>query len=203
MTTLLRIDCSPLGDASFSRQLTAEFVQRWQQAHTDGKIITRDLSTTKLLPVSAQWIGSAFSPEASLSSPQREALAVSNELVAELQTADEYVFGVPTYNFSVPAALKLWIDQVVRVGKTFSYNNGTPSGLLHGKKATFLIASGGTPTAASNFVEPYLRAIFAFIGVRETVFINAGGTSKQMYGVDRETILEPARASILAQFQTA
>lgn len=209
MSILLRIDSSPLGgDASFSRQLTNEFVQHWTQANPDGKVITRDLAVTTPEPISPEWIGAAFSPEDDRSQGQREVLAVSDELIAELEAADEYVLGVPMYNFSVPAALKLWIDQVVRIGKTFAYENGTPSGLLTNKKVTFLIASGGvydenTPMAAMNFVEPYLRAVFNFNGVTDTHFIHAGGTAKLRYGVDRETILESALESIRGQFQAA
>src|SRR6266481_5685642 len=101
MPTLLRIDSSPLSpDASFSRQLTAEFVQHWQQAHPDGKVITRDLSATELPVVTADWIGAAYTPEAALTPHQKQVLAVSNELIGELQAADEYVIGVPMYNFS-------------------------------------------------------------------------------------------------------
>jgi FMN-dependent NADH-azoreductase len=209
MKTLLRIDSSALDHgASFSRQLTTEFVRQWQQKHPDGKVITRDLATTKLLPVSAEWVGAAHTPDASLTPPQNEVLAISTELIAELHTADEYVLGVAMYNFSIPAVLKLWIDQIVRHGKTFAYENGTPAGLLRDKKATFLVASGGvydqgTPRAVMNFVEPYLRSMFAFLGVTETSFINAGGTVKLQYGVDRETILQPAIASIHSQFQSA
>jgi FMN-dependent NADH-azoreductase len=209
MKTLLRIDSSALGsEASFSRQLTAEFVRQWQQRHPDGRVITRDLATTKLLPVSAEWVGAVYTPEASLTPHQHEVLAISNGLIAELQAADEYVFGVSMYNFSIPAVLKLWIDQIVRLGKTFVYENGTPAGLLRNKKATFLVASGGvydhgTPQAVMNFVEPYLQSMFGFLGVTDTGFINAGGTSKLRYGVDRETILQPAIASIHAQFQPA
>jgi len=80
--------------------------------------------------------------------------------------------------------------------------------LLRGKKATFVVASGGvydagTPRAAMNFIEPYLRSLFAFLGVTETSFINAGGTSQARFGVDRKTILQPALASIEARFQAA
>jgi FMN-dependent NADH-azoreductase len=144
--------------------------------------------------------------EGDLAPHQQQALAISNELIAELQAADEYVFGVPMHNFSIPGTFKLWIDQIVRAGKTFSYDNGVPNGLLRNKKATILVASGGVYDAGSaisalNFVEPYLRSLFGFIGVTETRFINAGGASKVMYGVDRGTILQPALASIQAQFQ--
>jgi FMN-dependent NADH-azoreductase len=209
MATLLRIDSSPLGsEASFSRQLSAEFVQHWQQAHPDGKVISRDLASTELPVVTAAWIGAAYTSEANLTANQRQILAMSNELIGELNAADEYVIGVPMHNFSIPSTLKLWVDQIVRAGKTFTYKDGAPSGLLRGKKVTFVIASGGvyeqgSPLAAMNFAEPYLRSIFGFIGVTDATFINAGGTARVRMGVDRETIVQPAVASIRAQFQTA
>jgi len=209
MATLLRIDSSPLGsEASFSRQLTGEFVKEWRRAHPGGKVINRDLAATELRPVNAEWIGAAYTPEGSRTARQREVLATSDELIAELQAAGEYVVGVPMHNFSIPSVLKLWIDQVARAGKTFTYENGTPAGLLADKKATFITASGGvyepgSPASSMNFVEPYLRSVFGFMGVTGTRFVNAGGTGKLRYGVDRQAILEPALASIHEQFQAA
>jgi FMN-dependent NADH-azoreductase len=209
MATLLRIDSSPLGDgASFSRQLTAEFVENWRRTHPDGRVVIRDVTATALAPINAEWIGAAYAPKGNLTPRHREILALSNELISELKAADEFVIGVPMHNFSIPGALKLWIDQIARVGETFSYENGTPAGLLQNKKATFLVASGGvyehgTPTFALNFIEPYLQSLFSFIGVTDTVFISAGGTARHRFGVDRGTILQPAFASIHGQLQAA
>jgi FMN-dependent NADH-azoreductase len=209
MSTLLRIDSSPLSsEASFSRQLTAEFVRQWSQTNPGGRIISRDLASTKLPVVNAEWIGAAHTPEAKLTLLQRETLAASEELIAELQAADEYVIGVSMHNFSIPGGLKLWIDQVARAGKTFAYEGNAPVGLLRDKKVTFLVASGGvyqqgTPSAFMNFVEPYLRSLFNFLGVTNVSFVNAGGTAMLRQGVQREIILQPALASIRAQFQAA
>ena len=122
MATLLRIDSSPLGDgASFSRHLTSEFVEKWKATHPGGVVISRDVTTTKLSPIDGEWIGAAYTPKASRTPRQREVLALSDELIAELKAADEFVIGVPMHNFSIPGGLKLWIDQVARVGETFSY----------------------------------------------------------------------------------
>jgi FMN-dependent NADH-azoreductase len=209
MSTVLRVDSSPFpGEASFSRQLTSEFVAQWRESHPGGRVIERDLAHTGLAPVNAQWVAAVYTPEAGRTPDQTAILATSDELIAELQAADEYVFGVSMHNFSIPSSLKLWIDQVARAGKTFSYEGGTPAGLLRNKKATFLVATGGvyeqgTPMAAMNFIEPYLRSVFGFIGVKDVTFINASGTARARYGVDRAIILEPALASIRAQFQAA
>ena len=206
MPTLLHVDSSPLGDASVSRSLSSEFVKSWREANPGGKIITRDLSRTSLSPIDAQWIQAVYTPVDSRSAAQRELLAASDSLIAELQEADEYVFGVPMHNFAVPSVLKLWIDQVVRAGSTFSYESGTPQGLLGGKRATFIVASGfvygaDSAMASFNFVEPYLRTIFGFVGVIDTNFVSAAGAAVLMRGtVDRNTFLQPHVESIRAQF---
>jgi FMN-dependent NADH-azoreductase len=209
MPTLLHVDSSPLIETSISRGLSNEFVRNWKRSNPDGKVITRDLTTTPLKSIDAAWIGAVFTPENARMPEQRELLALSDALVAELKSADEYVLGVPMHNFAAPAVFKLWIDQVVRAGETFSYADGVPAGLLKNKKATFLIASGavysaGTAMASFNFVEPYLRTVFGFIGVVDTNFLAAGGASALNYGqIDRETFLQPHVESIRAQFSPA
>jgi FMN-dependent NADH-azoreductase len=208
MPTLLHIDSSPL-PSSISRELTAEFVNTWTAAHPDGTVIHRDLANNPPTPLDAQWIAANFTPEVERTAEQRALLAPSDQLIAELNQADEYVFGVAMHNFSIPSTLKLWIDQIARAGKTFSYASGTPEGLLKGKKVTFLVASGGvydpaTVMASFNFVEPYLRTVFGFLGVTEVKFISAGGAAALNYGqIDRETFLQPHVESIRAHFQAA
>jgi FMN-dependent NADH-azoreductase len=128
-------------------------------------------------------------------------------LLAELEQADEYVFGVPMHNFGVPSVLKLWIDQISRVGKTFSYADGKPKGLLLGKKATFIIATGGiydaqTQMASFNFVEPYLRSLFGFFGLTDTTFLTTGGTMALNHGQDRDAFLAPYLQAVQTYVQT-
>lgn len=206
MSTLLHIDSSPLYGRSVSRQLTAAFVEQWKASHPGGKVIARDLSATAMPPVSAAWVGAAYTPEAARSQEQQEALALSDTLIAELEQADEYVIGVPMHNFGVPSVLKLWIDEISRAGRTFSYADGKPKGLLTGKKATFLIATGGvydpqTQMASFNFVEPYLRSVFGFLGVTDTTFLTAGGTAALQHGQDRDAFLAPHLAAVQTRAQ--
>jgi FMN-dependent NADH-azoreductase len=209
MATLLHIDSSPVGDASLTRRLTAEFVQNWKQANPTGEVITRDLTLTKFPGIDAQWIGAIYTPADALTPVQREHIALSDTLIAELQQADEWVFGIPMHNFTVTAVFRLWIDQIVRVGKTFSYANGVPAGLLTNKKAHIMTASGGvydlgSPAAPLDFIHPYLRHIFGFIGVTDTTFHTAGGAAALRYGqIDRQTFLQPHIDSIRAHFQQA
>lgn len=196
MPTLLHIDSSPL-ETSISRELGREFVKSWTGAHPDGEVIYRDLAATQLRPLDASWIFSSFTPRESRSVEQAEALKVSDELIRELEQANEYVIGVSMHNFTIPGTLKLWIDQVLRAGSTFSYGAAGAEGLLKGKKATVLVATGGvydagSPAGAYNFIEPYLKTILGFIGVTDVTFVTAGGTAKLMTGViDRETLLKP------------
>jgi FMN-dependent NADH-azoreductase len=196
MPTLLHIDSSPSTN-SLTRELTREFVETWKGAHSDGDLIYRDLAVNPPKPIDALWIGAAYTPPNSRTGEQGETLALSEELIGELERADEYVIGVAMHNFSIPAVLKLWIDQVVRNGRTFSYGAQGPKGLLQDKKATVVIASGGvyqsgTPSAAMNHIDPYLQTILAFIGVTGLNFITAGGSAQLMAGaVDRQTFLKP------------
>ena len=196
MPTLLHIDSSPLYGRSVSRQLTGAFVTQWQSSHPDGKVNDRDLNATTISPINAEWVGAAYTPEETRTPQQKELLELSDTLIAELEQADEYVIGVPMHNFSVPSVLKLWIDQISRAGKIFSYADGRPMGLITGKKATFIIATGGvydaqTQMASFNFVEPYLRSVFGFLGVTDATFLTAGGTAALNYGQDRDAFLAP------------
>jgi FMN-dependent NADH-azoreductase len=206
MSTLLHIDSSPLYGRSVSRELTAAFVTQWKASHPEGRVVERDLSATAIPPINAEWIGAVYTPEEARVPQQKELLSLSDSLLAELERADEYVFGVPMHNFGVPSALKLWIDQIVRVGRTFSYADGRPKGLIVGKKATFIIATGGIydaqmQMASFNFVEPYLRSVFGFLGVTNATFLTAGGTATLNQGHDRSAFLAPHLQAVQAHAQ--
>jgi FMN-dependent NADH-azoreductase len=195
MPTLLHLDSSPMPN-SVSRELTAEFVRTWKAAHPNGAVIARDVSANPSTPLDVQWIYSNFTPEAARTPAQKALLASSDELIAELKQADEYVIGVAMHNFSIPSTLKLWIDQIARVGLTFAYGANGPEGLLKGKKATILIATGGTyeigtPLGGLNFIEPYLKAFFGFLGVNDVQFVTASGAAQLMApNADREAFLK-------------
>ena len=208
MATLLHLDSSPMGDYSVSRSLSQHFTQQWLAKTSGGKVITRDLSATVIPPVDAALVGAAYTPAEARTAEQKTLLTLSDSLVAELKQADEYVIGVPMHNFSIPSTLKLWIDQICRAGETFAYVDGKPQGLLLGKKATILMASGGmydegTAMASLNNVKPYLQSLLGFLGVTDTTFHAAGGTMALHSGADRATFLEPHLASITAHLGRA
>jgi FMN-dependent NADH-azoreductase len=197
MLTLLKLDSSPMGERSVSRKLTTQFAETWLKSHPKGTILARDLTALAIPAIGAPWVAAAHTPEQARTPEQTKLLSISDALIADLQQADEYVFGVPMHNFSIPSTLKLWIDQVIRAGKTFSYTSAGPAGLLTGKKATLLIATGGayeqgTPLASFNFVTPYLLTVLGFIGITDVTIIAAESTAQLMGGkVDPQAFLAP------------
>src|ERR1700748_412897 len=204
---MLDIDSSPLYGRSVSRELSAAFVSQWKASHPDGRVIERDLNATAIPPINAEWVGAAYTMEAARTPQQKELLSLSDSLLAELEQADEYVIGAPMHNFGVPSVLKLWIDQIARVGRTFAYGEKGPKGLITGKKATFIIAPGGmydakTQMASFNFVEPYLRSVFSFLGVTDATFLTAGGTAALNYGRDRDAFLAPYLQAVHTRART-
>jgi FMN-dependent NADH-azoreductase len=130
---------------------------------------------------------------------------VSNAYVDELLAADQLVITTPIYNLSLPAALKAWIDQIVRAGRTFAKSASGFEGLAKNKRALILVASGsdfrpGTPGGAYNFLEPYLRAVFGFIGITDVQFVYAH--SQGADATTSATALAEAQAAV-AQFARA
>jgi FMN-dependent NADH-azoreductase len=176
--TLLHLDASPRGSRSHSRRLGAKFLATWRAAHPGARVIEHDLSHQPPPFVSEAWVEGAFAPPDQQSPAAREAIAVSDRYVAELLAADQIVITTPIYNLSIPAVLKAWIDQIVRVGHTFSAGPDGLKGLAQGKRVVVIVASGSdfrptSPGGAYNFVEPYLRAVLGFIGIAQVEFVYA------------------------------
>ncbi len=197
MPTLLAINVSPRFDESTSRKLTAIFVDRWKTANPGGTVIVRDLATTALPFVDLPWIGGAFTPPESHSPESAAAIKVSDDLVAELKAADRIVIGTPMYNFAVPAALKAYIDHIVRVGVTVTSDN---KGLLTGKSVDIVLASGGdfspgSPVEKYNQTSGYLRQVLAWIGITDVNIILAGRAKAGVFG---ETAVENLGATVEA-----
>ncbi|HKX31772.1 MAG TPA: NAD(P)H-dependent oxidoreductase [Blastocatellia bacterium] len=178
MSALLAIEVSPRLGNSISRKLTVRFIEHWMAAHPDGEIIRRDLMKTRLPFVDLSWIGGAFTPPEQQSPEMKEAIRGSDELIAELMAADHLVIGTPMFNFSIPAALKAYIDHIVRVGVTVTTQY---EGALRGKRATVILAAGssfapGTKWESCDSASAYLRQILGFIGINEVAMVIAGGT---------------------------
>lgn len=197
MSNLLAVQVSPRATGSISRTLTAQFIDTWQAGHPGGTVTVRDLLKTPVPYVDLAWMGGAYSPPAQHTPEMAAAMKVSNELVAELQAADHIVIGTPMFNFSIPAILKAYIDQVVRVGVTVSADN---VGLLTGKKATIIIATGGdfspgSPIEGYNQASAYLRALLGWIGITDVDFILA---DRGRAGGNGETAIEAFGSKVTA-----
>lgn len=172
MTRILQIQSSARTDGSVSRDLTDRLARRL--AGRTGEITVRDLAAAPPAFVDAAWIGANFTDPARRTPEQEGELAGSDALVAELEAADQIVIGVPIYNFNIPASLKAWIDQIARARRTFRYTEAGPEGLLKGKTAWLVVASGGTALDSEiDFATPYLKHVLAFIGVTDVRVIDA------------------------------
>ncbi|WP_417620494.1 FMN-dependent NADH-azoreductase [Parasphingorhabdus sp.] len=166
---VLRIDASARQAISSSRALSDALIGRLGA----DQIVIRDL-TDSIPHVTEDWVNANFADEAARSDEQKAILAQSDALVDELFAADILVISTPIYNFGIPAALKAWIDMVARARKTFHYTADGPEGLVKGKKAYLLMASGGTEIGSEiDFASGYLRHILGFIGIDDVTIIAA------------------------------
>jgi len=170
---ILRLDASANPGLSASRTLGDELLARLERQYPASEIRHRDLNHAAQF-IDADWIGANLSAADARDAAARQRLQASDQLIAELQWADHIVLTTPMYNFSVPATLKAWIDQVCRAGITFRYTGDGPVGLLAGKRADIVITTGGVPLGSpADFLSGYLRQIFAFIGIDEVDIIAA------------------------------
>ena len=191
--TILRIDASMRRQKSVSRMLADEMVAALGARKSFVQVMNRDLAAGIGI-VNAAWIEAERTSEENRTSDQRALLTQSDALVAELQAADDIVIATPIYNFSVPAALKAWIDLICRDKITFVYENDSPRGLLSNKRATVIVTSGGTLAGRDiDFTTSYIRHILGFIGVDDVTIIDVTGLSK-----NRSNVIADARKQISA-----
>ena len=183
MSTLLRIDSSSRTTTSHSRALGDYFEKTWHARNPNDRVVRRDLVSEPIPHIVDQTILGYYTPAEQLTPELRAATALSDRLIAELQSADVLLLTVPMYNFSVPSALKAWIDQIVRIGHTFSYDGKNFAGLVKIKRAYVLCAYGaggytdGGPFSAYNFLEPYLKSLLGFLGILEVQFFAVQATT--------------------------
>jgi len=175
---LLHIDSSVLGPHSVSRQVSAAIVDRLRQTTPDLQIVYRDLALTPLAHLSGSHL--AASQGAAPPPDLQQDIATGQAVLDEFLAADIVVLGAPMYNFTIPSQLKAWIDRIVVAGQTFKYGAQGPQGLAGNKRMIVAISRGGyygpgTPAAALEHLETYLRGVFGFIGVAKLEFISADG----------------------------
>ena len=190
-TRILEISASGRRTDSVSRMLSRDLIAALESRHAAVGVTRRDLADGVDL-VDEAWISANFTAEEERTAPQRDRLTESDALVAELKQADVVIIGTPIYNFGIPASLKAWVDMIARARLTFRYTENGSEGLLQGKKAYVVVASGGVPVdSAVDFATPYLRQALSFVGITDVEIIAADQLNQN--GADS---IDAARARI-------
>jgi FMN-dependent NADH-azoreductase len=201
MATLLYLSSSIFGDHGNTSQLANNFIQRWQAATPQGRVVERNLAANPLPHLDGARVSAFFTPADQRSAEQQAVVAESDALIAELNAADLVVIGLPMYNFGVPSQFKAWIDNVARAGITFKYTDTGPVGLVADKPVLVFSARGGLYANTPNdHQEPFLRQFLGFIGLTDVRFVFAEGVNM---GDDAKTkALAGARQQIGSLLET-
>jgi FMN-dependent NADH-azoreductase len=188
--TILQLDSSARLEGSLSRKVTQYIAQTLSDSSEN--IVHRDLAKTELELITDAHIGAYYTKVDERSDKQKRLLTLSDELIGELKAANTLIIGAPMYNFSVPAALKSWIDLVCRVGETFIYGNNGPEGLVKVERAFIVISAGGTPIGSPvDFSSAYLTQVCRFIGINNVHIVDASGSKR-----DPDTLLDFAKKQV-------
>jgi FMN-dependent NADH-azoreductase len=181
MPTLLRIDSSSRRDGSHSRALADAFETAWSSRFPGATITRRDLAANPIGHIHETTIAGFYTPDEKLDAGLKGAVALSDELIEEVNAADTILIATPMYNFTVPSALKSWIDQIVRINRTFSYDGTNFTGLIKARRVVVVAAFGaggyGGALASADFVTPYLKFLFGFLGVSDVTVIPTEATT--------------------------
>lgn len=197
MSTILVINSSVSGDASVSKLLVEDTLAGLRAADPTARVVTRDIGQNPVPHVTPETLA-ALGREEPTSSAQREARALSDQLIDELFAADTIVIGVPMYNFGIPSTLKAWFDYVLRAGKTFRYSETGAEGLLTGRRAIVVLSRGGFYGSGAakpkDSQEPHLRTLLGFAGILDVTYVRA---EKLAFGPEaRDQSIRDARAEI-------
>jgi FMN-dependent NADH-azoreductase len=199
---LLEVQSSVRLEQSISRALSHEFIQSWQKFYPDGQHKQRDVGMNPPAHPTELWTTENYIPSDSRTVEMEAALTESEQLIEELLWADHLVLGVPMYNFSVPSTFKAYVDNIVRVNRTFTFDpaNFTFKGLLTHKKALVITPSAGnfapdTPMGSMNFCETYLRSVMGFIGIEDITVVAV--PNQFMPDETRQQEIEQARIKLM------
>lgn len=173
---ILQINASARSAGANSTQVASTIVTRLQAANPNATLVVRDLAATPHPVLDEAALGALFTPATERTPDQAARVALDDALIAELQSADVVVLGVPMYNFGIPVQLKSWIDAVARSGVTFRYTANGPEGLVQGKKVYVALARGGRYRGTElDSQVPHLKTFLAFLGMTDVHFIYAEG----------------------------
>ena len=182
MTTILHINSSPRGERSLSRRLSADFIAKWKERNSSAEIIVRDVGTNPPPIVTEQWIAAAFTRQEDRTAEDNDELALSDELIAEVDRAQIIIIGAPMHNYGMPAALKSWFDKVIRIGKTFTFDlergDFPLKPIMSGKTLVVLSARGefgfgvGGIRENMNHLDTHIATCSHYLGVDESHVIS-------------------------------
>jgi FMN-dependent NADH-azoreductase len=179
MSNILFVTSSARRAGSYSNQVASALLEKLEAASPGAIVTTRDLAKEPLPHVDDEFVAAVVGPAGPQTDVQREIARRSDALVDELFAADTVVIAAPMINFTVPTTLKSWIDYVTRAGRTFSYSESGPKGLISGKRVFLVVARGGVynDRAQYDFQLPYLRHMLAFLGMTDVEVIGVEGTA--------------------------
>ena len=211
MTTILHIDSSvraisntnPEYD-SISKKLAKKFISQYSESSNIDEYIYRDVGVNPPHFITQEWIGAVFTPEAQLSADQQQLLALSDEFISEVKRADTIVISSPMYNYGMPAQLKAWFDQIIRINKTFDFDlargDQPLAPLFSGKTLVIITSSGefgfekGGINEDANHLAPHIRTLSKYLGVE---IIYEVASEYQEFGDERhEKSLRNAESAI-------
>ena len=196
---ILHVTSSARGNASYSNRVAAQVINEISGRNRGATVVVRDLVREPLPHIDDDFVAATRSPAGPQTERQRAQLAQSDVLVDELVASDVVVIAAPMINFTIPSNLKTWIDYVARAGRTFSYSEKGPQGLVTGKQVILVVARGGiyAENNALDFQVPYLKSVLGFLGMTDVEVIEVEGTA---YGPEAaEKAVAAATAKLHAQ----
>ncbi|MFZ2855415.1 MAG: NAD(P)H-dependent oxidoreductase [Rhodocyclaceae bacterium] len=183
---ILQINASARSAGANSTRLADSITARLKAQNPSAAVELRDLASHPHPVLDESALGALFTPADQRSAEQSARVALDDALIAQLQSAETIVLGVPMYNFGVPVQLKTWIDAIARAGVTFRYTENGPQGLVHGKKVYVALARGGMHRDTPNDSQvPYLKSVLAFLGMTDVEFIYAEGLAMGAEGSEK------------------
>lgn len=210
MTNIFVVNSSQNTQSSKTRALVEHYLAAVTNEAADVTVTTRDIGVTPPPHLDGATIGAFFTPAADRSDKQKALVALSEEFVAEVRAADIIVIGSPMQNFGISSGLKAWFDHIARAGETFRYTENGPEGLLGGRKAIVVAASGGDYTETSglahlNHQTPHIKSFLGFVGIDDLEVVEAPGTAMGDDGVNavRARLDEIATETVSAAVKAA
>lgn len=196
---ILLIQSSPRAAQSYSRKVAQALADELKTRHPSASLVVRDLAQNPLPNVGEAFVGGLSVQPEQRTPEQAAALKASDALIDELVAADVVVLAVPMHNFGPPSTLKVWIDHVVRQGRTFAYSDKGLEGLLKGKRVILVLARGGVysdgPSKPLDFQEPYLRTVLGFIGLTDIEVVHVEGVAVSAIGPEKALATAMARST--------